>query len=620
MNFVRGAGGAISFVAMILVACASRAAEAPPPPVADAVKDAFTPAEIGAAHFDGYLGQRITVNTDQRLLTIDLDSILEPYVHRPGPHAWAGEHAGKFLHAATLDWQRTGDARVKERMDRVAQALIKSQLPDGYLGTYSDEKRWTSWDVWSHKYNLIGLLTYYRATGDAASLDACRKVGDLLCKTFGDDSPQKRDILKSGTHLGMAATSVLEPMVMLYRCTGEKRYLDFCQYLVRSWDEYEVGKSPRILSTLLAGGGVRSVANAKAYEMMSNLVGLLDLYRVTGDASYRKACDAAWKDIVAHQNYATGTSSWSEHFQQEDLLRPDGAQERNHYVAAGEGCVTVTWLQMNWHLLRLTGDAAYGDQLERTTYNALLAQESPLDGNVCYFLPMLGRKRFNEVTHGIPNVSCCSSSIPRGIAMIPAYATGAINGDPAVILYAPGEQTIDAAGDMRLKLKIETDYPKSGTIDIKLLDGAKGEFPLLLRVPAWCDRFEAKAGDQTQRGTPGQFLSIRRAWKNGDAVHVEMNLPMMSVAQGPGYVAIERGPQVLAHDDSIASDATTLPAGWSGTQIYSVRGTQNGQPTTMTLVPIADAGQQHKAEFEAVFSGFKLAAVASEARAATNAP
>ena len=39
--------------------------------------------------------------------------------------------------------------------------LIASQLPDGYLGTYTDDQRWTSWDVWVHKYNLIGLLSYH---------------------------------------------------------------------------------------------------------------------------------------------------------------------------------------------------------------------------------------------------------------------------------------------------------------------------------------------------------------------------------------------------------------------------------------------------------------------------
>ncbi len=82
------------------------------------------------------------------------------------------------------------------------------------------------WDVWAHKYNLIGLVTYIRYTGNIAPLPACRRMADLLCNTFGDE-PGKRDIIQAGHHVGMAPTSVLEPMVLLYRLTGEQRYLDF---------------------------------------------------------------------------------------------------------------------------------------------------------------------------------------------------------------------------------------------------------------------------------------------------------------------------------------------------------------------------------------------------------
>lgn len=67
----------------------------------------------------------------------------------------------------------------------MAILLIASQLEDGYLGTYPDKDRWTGWDVWSHKYNLYGLLAYYKATGYKGALEACQKMGDLLCSTFG---------------------------------------------------------------------------------------------------------------------------------------------------------------------------------------------------------------------------------------------------------------------------------------------------------------------------------------------------------------------------------------------------------------------------------------------------
>jgi len=77
----------------------------------------------------------------------------------------------------------------------------------------------------------------------------------------------------------MAATSVLEPMVVLYRFTGEPKYLEFARYIVKSWDE---PNGPKIIATLLKEKQVNKTANGKAYEMLSNLVGLCELARATG--------------------------------------------------------------------------------------------------------------------------------------------------------------------------------------------------------------------------------------------------------------------------------------------------------------------------------------------------
>lgn len=197
----------------------------------------------------------------------------------------------------------------------------------------------------------------------------------MLGATFGEG---KRDIITSGTHVGMAPTSVLEPMAVLYRLTDERRYLEFCQYLVRLWEQTN---GPKLLGSLLDHGSVRRTANNKAYEMMSNLVGLLELYRVTGDERFLRASRRAGQDIRDHQNYVTGTSSWAEHFQPDGELRLDNEIQGDKFVSAGEGCVTVTWMQLNWQLLRLTGELAYADELERTIYNALLGAQSPRDGS-----------------------------------------------------------------------------------------------------------------------------------------------------------------------------------------------------------------------------------------------
>jgi len=442
-------------VAALLVLPAFAGPATKSPLVPDNIADQFTPAAFERQRIEGILGDRMRVNLEGRLLRVDEKALIDCFQHRPGPQAWSGEHAGKFLHAAANTWLYSGDQRLKTLMDRMARNLIATQLPDGYLGTYTDDKRWTSWDVWVHKYDLLGLLSYYRATGYEPALEASRKVGDLLARTFGT-GPGQRDIIAAGTHVGMASTSVLEAMVNLYRFTGERKYLDFCEYLVRSWDQ---PNGPKIAASLLATGSVFKTANAKAYEMMSNLVGLVELYRVTGKAEYLKPAEIAWRDITAQRLYATGTTSAGEHFH-DDFVLP-GEEAAN----VGEGCATVTFLQLTWQLLRATGQPQYADELEHTVYNALLGAQDPSNGNICYFTPLNGKKT------PTPGINCCVSSEPRGISMIPQLAWGTLGEGIAVLLYVPGKVAVDTrAGEVAIESR--TNYPSDGAVELTIRTAA----------------------------------------------------------------------------------------------------------------------------------------------------
>jgi hypothetical protein len=497
-----------------------------------AADDRFIPAPYQDQTISGVLGDRMKVNLEGRLLRVDEKSITDGFHHRPGSHPWIGEHAGKFLHAAVNTWELTGDERLKTLMDRIARSIIAGQLPDGYLGTYSDDQRWTSWDVWSHKYNLIGLLRYYEATGYKPALDASRKMGDLLIRTFGD-TPGKRDLIASSTHVGMAASTVLEPICTLYRLTNDWRYLDFALYIVRSWEQ---PNGPKIISSLASTGSVFRTANAKAYEMMSCLVGLVELYRVTGDEKFLNAAKTAWDDISRKRLYITGTTSSHEHFRDDfDLPGLEGAQ-------VGEGCATVTWLQLSWQLLRVTGEHKYADELERTVFNQLLAAQDPVNGDICYFTPLIGRKS------ATPGINCCVSSEPRGISMIPQLAWGSLRGGVAVLLYAPGKATIDG-----IRIQSATDFPASGKVSLTLQPAGAKRFPVFLRVPYWTARFSAKAGGKTFPGKAGAFVQIDRTWKPGDRVEIDMDMTTRVLDGGrsyPGYMAVQRGPQVLALERS----------------------------------------------------------------------
>ncbi len=540
------------------------------------MKDQFTPAAFEQSHPGGMLGERLKINLEGRLLHVDEKRLLAGFQQRPGEQDWIGEHIGKYLHAGCNTWRNTHDQRLKAQMDRMVRALIATQMPDGYLGTYLTPNRWTSWDVWVHKYDLIGLLAYYDTFKYQPALDSARQIGDLLARTFGD-GPGQRDIILSSTHVGMAATSVLEPMVDLYRHTGDPKHLAFCRYIVRAWEQ---PNGPKLVSSLTFSGSVYKTANAKGYEMMSDLVGALELYRWTGDRGLLDAASRAWTDIHDRRLYITGTTSSHEHFQDDLHLRGEEADD------VGEGCATVTWLQLTAQLLRLTGDVRYAEQIERTVYNQLLGAQDPDNGNICYFTPLNGRK------HATPGINCCVSSEPRGISMIPSLAGGQRGNGVAVVLYTQGSFATPIAS-----VETVTDYPVSGIVNLTIHPRSAGAFPLYLRVPEWTSGFTAG----TSRGTPGEWLTIERRWKDGDTVAIRMDMTVHVIPGRPTYnqsVAIQRGPQVLALEESlnptVPSMDTAGPAAADAPlrelskqpQTYAIDGA-HGRP--LVLVPFAEA-------------------------------
>ena len=577
--------------------------------VAERVPERFAPLAFEAQELGGLFAARMGTNVEGRLLQIDEKAFLSGFVHRDQAGefdgAWVGEHAGKFLDAACNALRYRDHPDLRSSVDRVARSLISSQEPDGYLGTYPIARRWQGWDVWVHKYNLIGLLSYYELTVDATALQACRGMGDLLCRTFGD-SPGQQDIIAAGEHIGMAATSVLEPMCRLYRFTADSRHLEFCQYIVRACDQ---PNGPRILSTLLQGGSVYRTANGKAYEMLSNFNGLVDLYRLTGETRLLDAVLRGWDDIVRHQLYRTGSSSAREHFQ------PPGRLLTLPSSNVGETCATVTWLQLNWRLLRLTGEARFGQEIERTVYNHLLAAQDPHNGNISYYTSWVGPK---ECTNAI---LCCVSSGPRGISLIPQLVWGVEQDTLVVNLYTPGRARFQVQG-VAVEVVSETDFPSDGHVRLTLSTQQATSFTVRLRVPEWASMFEVRVGERNLTGKPGRMLDVSRTWEGASVLDIHMGMPVRVLPGGDGYpdsVLVERGPQVLALERalnpgvpylervSIGDDADSLslrplpaPSGWRSRQVYEMNATV-GLPAnanelrfrrqSVRLVPFADLAE-----------------------------
>ena len=139
---------------------------------------------------------------------------------------------------------------------------------------------------------MLGLLAYYDLTKEQKALTAAGKEADFLMKELTD---KNIFIVKKGANRGMAASSVLEPVCQLYNRTGNKKYLDFAEEIVRQW---ETPDGPQLISKSDIDVSKRFPKptnwfswdqGQKAYEMMSCYEGLLELYRITGKTEYKYA-------------------------------------------------------------------------------------------------------------------------------------------------------------------------------------------------------------------------------------------------------------------------------------------------------------------------------------------
>jgi len=199
---------------------------------------------------------------------------------------------------------------------------------------------------------------------------------------------------------------------------------------------------------------VNVTANGKAYEMLSCINGLCELYRATGDKKYLAPVLNAWQDIAQHQLLPTGSGSQGEFWFKDDT----GCSE--DCDGLGEICVTWNWLRLNMQLLRLTGGILYADEIERTVYNHLAAAQK-LDGSGwSYFTNLQGQRVYSD------KQTCCSSNGPRAIASLPSYVFMCANDGIVVNLFTNSKAHLVLPSGDSVEIVQQTDYPLNGRINL----------------------------------------------------------------------------------------------------------------------------------------------------------
>ncbi|MDR2449652.1 MAG: glycoside hydrolase family 127 protein, partial [Prevotellaceae bacterium] len=358
----------------------------------------------------------------------------------------------------------------------------------------------------------------------------------------------------TGNYFGMASSSILEPMVLLYRRTADKRYLDFAEYIVAQW---ETEQGAHLISKALAGVPVAErfphpasmdrewfspFNGQKAYEMMSCYEGLLELYKITGRSEYLSAVEKTARSIMDTEINIAGSGSAFEcwYHGQEQQTRPT-----YHTM---ETCVTVTWLKLCRSLLALTGNPIYADQIELTACNALPAAMKDDASQIVMYSPLDGLRDPGHGQCGM-HINCCNANGPRGFALLPQVAVMRSDREVIVNLYTDLSAEIVWDRKNKVSLSQQTRYPEDGAVTIRVDAGRPEAFVIALRIPAWSKENSVSVNGETLGGvTPGEYYRIDRTWKKGDVVRVQFDVRARVVRQD-GSAAIVRGPVVLARDN-----------------------------------------------------------------------
>ena len=551
-------------------------------------------------HFDlqGPLGRALRAVTDHWLLVAPLSNpaMLEIFATRDAPPyrnmmPWAGEFAGKYLTAAVQVYRVTRDERLLSFLRSFVARLVSLQAPDGYLGPWPPDSRLANfsphhgkngmhtWDTWGHYHVMIGLILWHEETGDEAALACACRIADLICKKYlvgpgGADGPAVRLVETGSTEMNLAPVHAL---AKLHRLTGADRYLRMALQLQ---DEFAARDSSGVplagdyFNLALAGKCLYEMPRPR-WESLHPILGLVELYRITGEAPYRQAFESIWWGIIRHDRHNNGGFSSGEQ-----------ATGNPYDYGTIETCCTIAWLALSAEMLKLTGDSRVADEIELTTLNSILGMHSASGRWSTFTTPMDGARFASaqaivfQARSGSPELNCCSVNSPRGFGLISEWAL-LQDGDTLALNYY-GASSIRAVlpNGVSVCLAQETDYPLSGQVRLKVMPSASVEFTLRLRVPAWSQHTSIRLNGQASEAAaenfpletpqpgilPGSYYEIRRVWQEGDSLQIDLDMSLhfwQGERECQGLTSVYRGPVLLAYDQrynlSLASPSPLGP-------------------------------------------------------------
>ncbi|HYE05194.1 MAG TPA: beta-L-arabinofuranosidase domain-containing protein [Planctomycetota bacterium] len=427
---------------------------------------------------------------------------------------------------------RAGDTAMADKARRLATGW-GATLPTIGLGHYAYDK---------YVGGLVDMIAYLDDDGAA---DLLRRLTDRAESALARDRvPASDEDSQGGFFNGQLEWYTLgENLWRAALVTRDQRYARFADVwrYPGFWDMF-TGAKP------CAPWGFHGYSHCNALNSLA-MAAVVD-----ADPRLIAALVRAHDFFVDTQCYATGGYGPGE-----KLMRDDGALGRSlvdepngrflrHQVGRSFETPCGTWavFKLCHYLMRLTGEARFGDWLERVLYNGAHASLPICERGMTFYYAdyrlMGGTKTYHSAAF-----PCCSGTYLQDVAEYPGLIWWRADDGVRVNLFVPSTLRIDLGG-VAITLIQETVYPDDGLVRITVRTPAPVSFALRCRVPAWATGMTGDAAGEPFACTPGAWAGTSRTWRDGEVLTLRLPLVPRLVPidrQHPDRVAIAAGPAVL---------------------------------------------------------------------------
>jgi uncharacterized protein len=450
-------------------------------------------------------------------------------------HAFIPGHSfGQYLSGLARSYAVTGSEPTRAKINR----LVK-----GYAETLDAKATFfAGYRLPAYTYDKLscGLIDAHEFAHDPLAMEVHEKLTRAIVAYLPEKALSRQE-QRSRPHKDTSFTwdetyTLPENLFLAYQRSGKAFYREMAKQYLED-DTY--------FNPLSEGNNVLPFEHA--YSHVNAFSSAMQAYITLGSEKHLKAASNGFDMLVKTQSFATGGWGPDEAFGEPGRGQLGDSLNSTH-ASFETPCGAYGHFKITRYLLRVTKDAKYGDSMERVLYNTVLgAWPIQADGTSFYYSDYATSGR--KVWYG-QKWPCCSGTFPQ-LAADYHVSTYLRSSDGVYVnLFTPSKvQWSD--GGARYGLKQETRYPFDNKVQIQVSGSQAADYTLYVRIPGWATPDPVlsvngnRVSDAVQAGT---FAAIRRTWKDGDRVELELPMPLRLErvdANHPAVVALVQGPLVL---------------------------------------------------------------------------